>query len=78
MILVVWLYFWVPETKGVPMEEMDKTFGDHQGEEDLRRILEIRQRLGMDSEGARSSIDPSEDKVKADATTVEYSGKGDM
>lgn len=57
------------------MEEMDKIFGGNQGEEDLRKILEIRRRLDMDQDATRSSMDPSEDKDKADTTTVEYSGK---
>jgi hypothetical protein len=57
------------------MEEMDKIFGGNQGEEDLRKILEIRQRLGMDQDGSRSSIDPTDDKNEGEATTVEYSGK---
>lgn len=56
------------------MEQMDKIFGGNQGEEDLRKILEIRQRLGMDQGATRSSSDPSDHKDKADATTIEYAG----
>jgi hypothetical protein len=47
LILLVWVYFFVPETKGVPIEEMDKLFGGNQGEEDLHRIADIRLRLGI-------------------------------
>ncbi|QDS67451.1 hypothetical protein FKW77_000590 [Venturia effusa] len=75
VILVAWVCFWVPETKGVPMEEMDKLFGGNQGEEDLRMILEIRQRLGMDETAERSSGDPSRHKGKTDATEIEYAEK---
>ena len=60
------------------MEEMDKIFGGNQGEEDLRKILEIRQRLGMDQDGTRSSIDATEVKNKGESTTVEYSGKNGL
>lgn len=41
------MFFFVPETKGVPIEEMDKLFGGNAGEDDLRRIANIRARLGI-------------------------------
>jgi hypothetical protein len=47
VILLVWVYFCVPETKGVRIEEMDKLFGGNQGESDMQRIAAIRQRLGL-------------------------------
>jgi len=42
--------FFVPETKGVPIEEMDKLFGGNQGQEDLRRMMSVRVRLGITGE----------------------------
>ncbi|KAK1691019.1 sugar transporter [Colletotrichum godetiae] len=47
VILVVWVYFFVPETKGVRIEEMDKLFGGNQGEADMIRMANIRQQLGL-------------------------------
>ncbi|KAJ6078597.1 hypothetical protein N7467_008350 [Penicillium canescens] len=47
VILFVWVMFFVPETKGVPIEEMDKIFGGNQGQADMQRITEIRNRLGI-------------------------------
>jgi hypothetical protein len=47
VILFVWVMFFVPETKGVPIEEMDKIFGGNQGQADMQRIAEIRNRLGI-------------------------------
>ncbi|KAK9428641.1 general substrate transporter [Lipomyces doorenjongii] len=47
IILFVWVYFCVPETKGLPIEEMDNIFGGNAGEADLRRIADIRNRLGF-------------------------------
>ncbi|KAH8680743.1 sugar transporter [Xylariales sp. PMI_506] len=44
IILFVWVYFFVPETKGVRIEEMDKLFGGNQGELDVNRMEAIRQR----------------------------------
>lgn len=47
VILFVWVLFLVPETKGVPIEEMDLLFGGNQGQEDLARMLSVRARLGI-------------------------------
>ncbi|KAJ5361709.1 hypothetical protein N7541_002553 [Penicillium brevicompactum] len=47
VILFVWVMFLVPETKGVPIEEMDLLFGGNQGQEDLARMLTVRARLGV-------------------------------
>lgn len=47
MVLIVWVYFFVPETKGVRIEEMDKIFGGNQGEADMIRMAIIRQQLGL-------------------------------
>lgn len=47
LILIVWVYFCVPETKGLRIEEMDQIFGGNQGVEDMARIADIRRRLGI-------------------------------
>jgi hypothetical protein len=47
LILIVWVYFCVPETKGLRIEEMDKIFGGNQGAEDMARMEDIRRRLGL-------------------------------
>lgn len=47
VILFIWVLFLVPETKGVPIEEMDQVFGGNQGQEDLIRMVSIRSRLGI-------------------------------
>ncbi|PYI00563.1 sugar transporter [Aspergillus sclerotiicarbonarius CBS 121057] len=47
VFLVFWVYFALPETKGVPIEEMDKVFGGNQGEQDTIRMASIRHQLGM-------------------------------
>ncbi|KAE8321179.1 general substrate transporter [Aspergillus sergii] len=48
--LGVWTYFCVPETKGVPIEKMDKLFGGNDAQADLERIAEIRCRIGLMSD----------------------------
>ena len=47
LFLGIWVFFFVPETKGVRIEEMDKLFGGNQGEQDLLRIADIRAQLGI-------------------------------
>ncbi|KIW03089.1 uncharacterized protein PV09_05734 [Verruconis gallopava] len=47
IILFVWVFFFVPETKGVPIEEMDRIFGGNEAEKDAQRMAAIRARLGM-------------------------------
>jgi hypothetical protein len=57
VILGVWVYFCVPETKGVRIEEIDKLFGGNQSEADMQRIAEIRARLRMGSSDVNSETD---------------------
>ena len=45
MILIVWVWFFVPETKWRRIEEMDDIFGGNQGESDIRMMEDIRTRL---------------------------------
>ncbi|KAB8260194.1 sugar transporter [Aspergillus pseudonomiae] len=47
VFLVVWVYFFLPETNGVPIEEMDKVFGGSQGEQDAMRLANIYRQLGV-------------------------------
>ncbi|KAH6887680.1 sugar transporter [Thelonectria olida] len=57
LFLGVWVFFFVPETKGVRIEEMDKLFGGNQGEEDMQRMADIRLQLGIvDGEMAKDKI----------------------
>lgn len=61
IILFVWVYFAVPETKGVRIEEMDKIFGGNQGEADMQRIRDIRSRLGIHQEASGESMSMEKD-----------------
>ncbi|KAL4927027.1 sugar porter family MFS transporter [Aspergillus undulatus] len=49
IFLFIWVYFFVPETKNVRMEQMDNIFGGNQGEVDMLRMADIRGRLGLSS-----------------------------
>lgn len=66
LFLLVWVYFWVPETKGVRIEEMDKIFGGNQGEQDVKRLADIRQRLGI-------TLFESENTEKGEVMEIERS-----
>ncbi|KAK4938324.1 hypothetical protein LTR10_021208 [Elasticomyces elasticus] len=71
ILLGLWTYFCVPETKGVPIEEMDKIFGGNTGEADLRRIADIRARLSsMDGRQVREA------DIKEETTAYGIETKG--
>ncbi|KAF9889719.1 hypothetical protein FE257_007025 [Aspergillus nanangensis] len=67
VFLVVWVYFFLPETKGVPIEEMDRVFGGHQGEQDRVRMENIAIQLGVGSKsgGAESKKDGQVEQVES-------------
>ncbi|KAI9924859.1 hypothetical protein ASPWEDRAFT_155105 [Aspergillus wentii DTO 134E9] len=44
---IVWIYFFLPETKGVSLEEMDRVFGSHSGAEDMQMLEQARQDVGL-------------------------------
>ncbi|KAK7431258.1 hypothetical protein QQZ08_002299 [Neonectria magnoliae] len=44
---IVWVYFYLPETKGVTMEEMDRVFGSHTGEEDAILLEQAKRDVGL-------------------------------
>lgn len=56
---------------GVPIEEMDKLFGGNAGDEDLRRIAHIQQRLGFEDRGAATLEKADILDVRGAATCVE-------
>ncbi|KAE8359169.1 sugar transporter [Aspergillus caelatus] len=47
VFLAIWVYFFLPETNGVPIEEMDKIFGGSQGEQDAIRLANVYSPLGV-------------------------------
>lgn len=63
------MYFFVPETRGRRIEEMDEVFGGNQGVEDMARIADIRRRLGIESLSESASHKGSE--IEDKGTNVE-------
>lgn len=60
LILIAWVIFLVPETRGVRIEDMDRVFGGSDGEAEQRLMSEIRRRLGLD--GFAEDVAASETK----------------
>ncbi|RKL46043.1 hypothetical protein BFJ72_g2952 [Fusarium proliferatum] len=61
---MVWLYFCLPETKGATLEDMDRVFGSHTGEEDAKMLDEARRDVGL-------GIELEVDALKAEKALVE-------
>lgn len=55
LFLIGWVYFFVPETRGLAIEEMDKLFGGNQGESDMIRMSNIRRGLGISTDISEDS-----------------------
>ena len=47
---VVWIWYVLPETKGVSLEEMDRAFGSNAGEEDAAMLRQARYDVGLTDE----------------------------
>ncbi|TDZ16402.1 Sugar transport protein MST4 [Colletotrichum orbiculare MAFF 240422] len=67
IILVVWVVFFVSETKGTMIEEMDRLFGGSQGAEDMEKIEAIRRRLGS----APANVDAAKEEAGFGVSEVE-------
>lgn len=44
---IVWVWFALPETKNATLEEMDRVFKSHTGEEDARMLAEAQRDVGL-------------------------------
>lgn len=44
---IVWIYFFLPETKGATLEEMDRVFKSRSGETDLIMLAEARRDVAI-------------------------------
>ena len=46
---MVWVWFFLPETKNASLEEMDRVFGSHTGERDAELLREAQRDVGLTS-----------------------------
>lgn len=44
---IVWVWLALPETKNATLEEMDRVFKSHTGEEDARMLAEAQRDVGL-------------------------------
>lgn len=44
---IVWVWFFLPETKNATLEEMDRVFGSHTGEQDAALLREAQRDVGL-------------------------------
>lgn len=48
LLMFLWVWFLVPETRYKSLEEMDAVFGDNLGQADQERMREIMSEIGLD------------------------------
>jgi len=70
VIFAAWVYF-VPETKGRRIKEMDEIFDGNQAVEDMARIADIRRRLGIIVFSSEISIDKGSSDLEAKEFNIE-------
>jgi hypothetical protein len=65
---IAFVYFFIPETRGKTLEEMDAAFGSHASTEDLEELEDIQREVGLTRlliEGERVYVE------KADIVQIE-------
>ena len=53
---ILWVWFFLPETKGATLEEMDRIFGSRTGEADAILLAEARRDVGLTEETQEAAI----------------------
>lgn len=43
----IWVYFYIPETRGRTLEEMDAAFGSHTSQEDIEELGRVQEEVGL-------------------------------
>jgi hypothetical protein len=51
-VSIVWIYFFLPETKGATLEEMDRVFKSRSGETDMIMLDEARRDVAIAHDAA--------------------------
>ena len=66
---MVWVHFYLPETKGASLEDMDRVFTSHRGAADAALLTEARREVGLDpSQSDSTGVFQLEDR-KTDTIT---------
>lgn len=70
---IVWVWFALPETKNATLEEMDRVFKSHTGEEDARMLAEAQRDVGLISFLLERNSD--EKKLATEVVQEHYEGR---
>ncbi|PQE05135.1 quinate permease protein [Rutstroemia sp. NJR-2017a BVV2] len=61
---IVWVWLYLPETKGATLEEMDRIFKSHTGAEDARMLDEARRDVQLTEDLEDKAVEAEEKEVK--------------
>ena len=59
LLMFLWVWFLVPETRYKSLEEMDAVFGDNLGQVDQGRMREIMSEIGLEPATGAQDHDPA-------------------
>jgi MFS family permease len=74
---ILWVWFYLPETKNKTLEEMDRVFGSHSSEEDAKMLAEAESDVGLTAFLSHSVGSDSKAPSVAEAPPEEYAEKAD-
>ncbi|KAJ6172521.1 Major facilitator superfamily domain general substrate transporter [Penicillium chermesinum] len=68
---IVWVWFFVPETKNASLEEMDRVFNSHSGEQDAEMLRDAQREVGLTRLLERMGHGDREVEKKEDSQYIE-------
>jgi len=63
-LMFLWVWFFVPETKGKTLEEMDHVFKDTSGAEDAARMARVRKEVGLPGDNTEHMVTADSDDLE--------------
>lgn len=73
---IAWVWWFLPETKGATLEEMDRVFNSRTGHEDAAMLEQARRDVGLEIDG-QDEFDPARKEASVgEVESVPQSGNG--